>query len=157
MSKMILKGHKVVGGKAEGEALVTRDCISFMGSVDPKRGVITEKGHELEGICITGKILVFPSGKGSTGGSYMLYEMARLGTAPKAIINVKVDSVVAIGAIMGGIPLVDKLEMNPIEVIKTGDRVIVNADEGIIEVYRKTKYTPTKTPKCGDNYEVPKK
>jgi len=139
MCKIVLRGHKVVGGKAEGEALVTRDCISFMGGVDPKSGIITEKGHELEGKKITGKILVFPSGKGSTGGSYMVYEMTKLGTAPKAIINIKADPIVAIGAIMGKIPLVDRLERNPIEVIRTGDYVIVNADEGLIEVYRKSK------------------
>jgi len=137
MSELTIRGHKVAGGKAEGEALVTRDSISFMGGVDPKTGLITEKGHELEGKNIAGKILVFPSEKGSTGGSYMIYDMAKRGTAPKAFINVRAGSIVAVGAIMGNIPMLDRLERNPIEAIRTGDQLAVDADAGTLRIIRR--------------------
>lgn len=137
MPELVLKGHKIVGGHAEGEALVTRDCISFMGGVDPSTGIVTEKGHELEGKCISQKVLVFPSGKGSTGGSYMLYDMVQRGTAPRAIINVKAEPIVAIGAILGELPMVDRLEKDPIKVIRTGDYVKVEAEKGIVRILKR--------------------
>lgn len=137
--KVVLKGRRVSRGKAEGEALVTKDNIGFNFGVDPQTGKIVERGHELEGKCIAGKILVFPTGKGSTGGSFLIYQLALLGNAPKAIINVETDTVVAVGAIMAGIPLVDRLDKNPLEVIETGDYVKVNADEGLVEVIKRSK------------------
>ena len=137
MAEIIIKGHKVAKGKAQGEALVSQSPISFLGGIDPETGVIVEKGHELEGETISGSILVFPIGKGSTGGSYKLYELACSQKAPKAIINLRADPIIAIGAIMGNIPMVDKLEQNPLEVIKTGDLVEVDADRGIVRLKSK--------------------
>ena len=134
MRETILKGHRVAKGKAEGEALVSRSPISFLGSVDPENGLIVEKGHELEGMSISGKILVFPVGKGSTVGSYQLYELGRNRKAPKAIINIRADPIVAIGAIIGNVPMVDRLNRDPLEVIKTGDFVEVDGDRGVVRV-----------------------
>ena len=136
MAEIILKGHKVAKGKARGEALVSQSPISFMGGVNPETGLIVEKGHELEGASISEKILIFPTGKGSTVGSYQLYELTIQKKAPKAIINVRADPIVAIGAIMGNIPMVDKLEQSPLEVIKTKDLVEVDADQGIVRIKR---------------------
>jgi predicted aconitase with swiveling domain len=137
MTEMILKGHQVAKGKARGEALVSQSPISFLGSVNTENGVIVEKGHELEGISISGKVFIFPVGKGSTVGSYQLYELSCNRKAPKAIINIRADPIVAIGAIMSQIPMVDRLDQNPIEVIKTGDLVEVDADQGIVKVKRR--------------------
>lgn len=134
VSEILIRGHTIVKGKAEGEAIVTHDAISFMGSVEPKTGTVTESGAELQGKKISGKILVFPFGKGSTGGSYMLYDMAKRGTGPRGIINIRTDSVVAIGAIMGNIATMDQLEKDPFEIIQTGDYVTVDADAGIVKV-----------------------
>jgi len=136
MTEIILKGHKVAKGKARGEALVSQSPISFMGGVNPETGLIVEKGHELEGASISEKILIFPTGKGSTVGSYQLYELTIQKKAPKAIINLRADPIVAIGAIMGNIPMVDKLEQSPLEVIKTKDLVEVDADQGIVRIKR---------------------
>ena len=135
---MMLSCRKVVGGSAEGEALVSRDPVSFYGGVDPETGVITEPGHAVEGECITGKVFVFPTGKGSTVGSYVIYRMKKLGTAPAAIINIETEVVIATGCLMAGIPLVDRLEVDPIETIDTGVQVKVNSDEGSIEIDRST-------------------
>ncbi len=128
---MILKGQKVSGGTAEGEALVSTEGISFYGGVEPETGKVVEQGHPLEGKSVSGKILVFPEGKGSTVGSYTLYQMKKLGTAPAAIVNKQAETIVAVGAIISEIPSVHKIE---IEKIKDGVKVRVDGDKGEIEV-----------------------
>ncbi len=119
---IVLKGRVIRFGKAEGEALTSTQPISFYGGVDPYTGRITEKGHELEGERITGKILVFPYGKGSTVGSYILLRLKKRGLAPKAIINKRCEPIIAVGAIIADIPTVDMVETSLIE---TGDHVEV--------------------------------
>jgi len=131
---MKLTGRKVMGGIAEGEALVSTDSVSFYGGVDPVTGIITDPGHSNHGENITGKVFVFPTGKGSTVGSYVIYRMAKLGTAPAAIINVETEAILATGCVISDIPLVDKLDKDPMKVIKNGMRVRVNADEGTVEI-----------------------
>ncbi|MBU5557469.1 MAG: DUF126 domain-containing protein [Candidatus Aenigmatarchaeota archaeon] len=127
---MEIKGRTISKGVAVGEALVTSQQISFYGGVDPDSGIVVEKGHELEGKCIAEKVLVFPSGKGSTVGSYTLYRLRKNNKAPAAIINKECDPVVAVGAIISGIPLIDKIEAK----IKNGDMLKVDANRGIITV-----------------------
>ncbi|MFC1990990.1 aconitase X swivel domain-containing protein [Chloroflexota bacterium] len=133
MSENILKGHKIVGGKVEGQALVTRDKICFLATVETD-GSVLEEGHDLYGKNVAGTILVYPSGRGSTSGSWKVLEMAISGTAPKAILNTRADSVAVSGAILGNIPMVHKFDKDPVEVIKTGDHVIVDADAGTVKV-----------------------
>jgi predicted aconitase with swiveling domain len=128
------KAHIVSRGSARGEALVTSSPISFLGSIDPKTGVVIEKDHELAGKSIKGKVLVFPSGKGSTVGSYVIYQLKKNGAAPSAMINVKTEPIVAVGAIISGLPLVDRMEKDPVKTIKTGDKVLVDAIVGSVEI-----------------------
>jgi len=120
-----LKGRLIYNGKAVGEALVTSQPISFYGGVDPNTGVVIEKGHELQGQSVKGKILVFPTGKGSTVGSYTLYRMKKNGTAPAGMINRECETVVAVGAIISEIPCVDKIDISK---LKTGDKVQIEKD-----------------------------
>ncbi len=134
-----IKGKSVTGGMAEGDAIVTRMPISFTGGVDPNSGIIREPGHELEGQSVAGKILVFPAGKGSTTGSWQFYATYKRGNAPKGIINVKAEGVVAVSAIITGTPMMHQLEYDPLECISTGDFVRINADEGYVEVEKKGK------------------
>jgi predicted aconitase with swiveling domain len=122
---MELKGRIIYKGKAEGEALVTTMPISFYGGVDPNTGVVIEKGHELQGVSVKGKILVFPQGKGSTVGSYTLYRLKKNGTAPAAMINKETETIVAVGAIISEIPFVDKVDVSK---FKTGTKVTVDND-----------------------------
>lgn len=136
MHTVELTGHMVSGGACEGRALVSRSPISFMGGVDPRSGVIVEKGHELEGASVADTILVFPVGKGSTVGSYILYELMHEGKAPKAIINLRADPIVVIGAIISEIPMMDRVDPDPLEVISTGDRVFIDATVGKILVFK---------------------
>jgi predicted aconitase with swiveling domain len=135
--KIILKGRKVIGGVAEGEAVVTKEPVSFLGGVNPDKGMVVERGHELEGKSITGKIFVFPHGKGSTAGPYIIYAMAKRKTAPAGMINVEAEPIIAVGAAMGNIPLVDRLDKNPLEAIATGDRVRIDGDQGVVEIIKK--------------------
>jgi len=130
---MILRGRRVMGGVAEGEALVSVDPVSFYGGVDPETGCVTEPGHCCCGENISGKVFVFPTGKGSTVGSYVIYRMKKLGTAPAAIVNVETEAIIATGCVISDIPLVDKLDGDPLKAIRTGMRVSVKADEGIVE------------------------
>ena len=137
MSEIVLQGHKVVGGTAEGEALVCHEPITFVGGINPSTGEVMEKGHELEGKRITDKILVYPTGKGSTGGSYRIYDMAKRRTGPKAIINLRAEPITAIGAIIGEIPMVDKLSQDPTQLIQSGDWVRVEATQGRVIIRKK--------------------
>ncbi len=113
----------IKSGVADGPALVSTEPIGFLGGVDGKTGIVTERGHPLEGASVTGKILVFPTGKGSTVGSYVLYELAANGLAPAGIINAESEPIVAVGAIISDIPMVDQI---PIDRIQTGDRVRIS-------------------------------
>jgi predicted aconitase with swiveling domain len=131
---IILKGRPISKGCAEGEALVCRQPIGFNFGIDVGNGIITEYNHELFGKSIKDKILLFPHGKGSTGGSYVVYQLAKNRTGPKAIINLMTETIIAVGAIMGGIPVIDSLEKNPYDVISNGDHVKVDADQGLVVI-----------------------
>ena len=122
---MNLTGRVIFAGHAEGEALVSRMGISFYGGVDPESGVITEAGHDLEGLSIAGKVLVFPTGKGSTVGSYILYRLKRNGCAPVAIINAECETIIAVGCIIAEIPCVDGVEIGQ---LKTGMKLTVEGE-----------------------------
>ncbi|MDR0767517.1 MAG: DUF126 domain-containing protein [Methanosarcinales archaeon] len=130
----IIKGRTIARGKAAGKVLMTKDPISFLGNVNPETGEIVDPGHELFGKSIKGTVLVFPQGKGSTVGSYVLYQLKKNNAAPAAIINLECEPIVAVGAIISEIPLIDKLETNPYDILKDGDEVTVNSADGFIEI-----------------------
>ena len=129
----MLRGRVVKAGKASGVALVSTQPISFLGGVNPSTGVLTERGHELRGQCVKGRVLVFPYGKGSTAGSYVIYQLARNGTAPSAIVVRQAEPIVAVGAIIAGIPMVHRLDADPTKVIRTGDFVTVDGETVTVE------------------------
>ena len=129
----IFAGRPIAPGFAEGEALVSAENISFFGGVDPDSGTVAEKGHHLEGRTVAGKILVFPTGKGSTVGSYTLYRLAKAGRAPAAVVNAECEPIVAVGCILAGIPCVDHV---PIGRISTGDRLRIDGASGRVELLR---------------------
>lgn len=126
-----MKGRTISPGKAKGEAIVSNEPIGFYGGIDAKTGVVIEKGHELEGKCVKDKVLVFPQGKGSTVGSYVIYGLKKNGVAPVAIVNKETETIVATGVILAGIPCVDGID---IDKIKTGDKLVVDADEATVEI-----------------------
>ena len=126
-----MKGRMISPGKVEGEAIVSVEPIGFYGGIDLNTGVVIEKGHPLEGQSVKGKILVFPNGKGSTVGSYVIYGLEKNGVGPLGIINRETETIVATGAILAGIPCVDHIDINQ---INTGDHVVLHADEGEVVI-----------------------
>mgnify|MGYP000203288105 CR=1 FL=1 len=132
----VIRGRGLAEGEGEGPALVSPAPISFYGGVDPESGIVRERGHPLEGACIAGKVLIFPRGKGSTVGSYVLLSLARRGKAPSAIINLESEPIIIIGCILSGIPLVDRPNRDVTKEIKNNVyvRVKVQGRNGIIEV-----------------------
>jgi len=125
-----MAGRMISPGKVEAEAIVSPEPIGFYGGIDPKTGIVIEKGHPLEGESVTGKILVFPCGKGSTVGSYVIYGLEKNGVGPAAIVNEETEPIVATGAILAGVPCVDQIDISQ---FKTGDRLRVDAENGIAE------------------------
>lgn len=126
-----ITGRSVVSGKAKGKVLFSSEAISFLGGVNPKTKLVVEKSHCLEGKSVKETVLVFPHGKGSTVGSYVLYSLAKNNAAPKAIINRIGDPVVVVGAIIGEIPMLIDVD---IDLLNDGMMVEIDADRGIIKL-----------------------
>ncbi len=135
--KLVLHGRKVVGGCAEGEALVTRDRISGWGGIDPRTGIVIETRHELRGISFAGKVLVFPGAKGSSGWSSQFHVARLAGKAPAAMVFNEMTTKIALGAVVAHAPSVTDFDQDPLQVIETGDWVRVDGDNGIVEVTKK--------------------
>ena len=135
--KIVLRGRKVVGGCAEGEALVTKDRISGWGGIDPRTGTVIETRHELKGVSFAGKVLVFPGAKGSSGWSAQFHVARLAGKAPLAMVFNEMTTKIALGAVVAHTPSVTDFDRDPLQVIATGDWVKVDGDNGIVEVTKK--------------------
>jgi len=129
---MEIKARSISRGKASGEVLITEEPLGFLGGVDPNTGEIIEPWHPLKGKNIAGKILVFPHGKGSTVGSYVMLQLAKNKKSPAAIINVSAEPIITVGAIISKIPMVDKPDTDIYKILKEGQKIEVDADNGII-------------------------
>ena len=126
-----MKGRMISPGTVEGTAIVSPEPIGFYGGIDLNTGIVIEKGHPLEGESVKEKILVFPNGKGSTVGSYVIYGLQKNGVGPLGIINQETETIVATGVILAGIPCVDQIDISQ---IKTGDKLALNADDGEVKI-----------------------
>jgi predicted aconitase with swiveling domain len=126
-----MKGRTISPGKVEGTAIVSSEPIGFYGGIDAKTGIVIEKNHPLEGQSVKDKILVFPCGKGSTVGSYVIYGLKKNCVAPLGIVNKETETIVATGVILAGIPCIDKIDISQ---IKTGDILILDATKAIVDI-----------------------
>lgn len=124
-----MKGRGISRGIGSGELLVSSEPISFLSGVNPETGTVVEEGHPLEGQSIAGRVLAFPYGKGSTVGSYVIYALKQNGLAPAAIINTETEPIIAVGAIISEIPMIDRLPPE-FSSLPAGTRVTVNGDTG---------------------------
>jgi predicted aconitase with swiveling domain len=134
---IVLTGRKVVGGVAEGEAMVTRETISGWGGIQPMTGTIIESRHELKGQSFAGKILIFPGAKGSSGWSATFHLTRLAGTAPKAMVFNIMTTKAALGAVVMRVPTVTDFDRDPLDLIETGDHVRVDGDRGVVEIWKK--------------------
>jgi predicted aconitase with swiveling domain len=135
---IVLRGRGIVGGIAEGEALVTKEAISGWGGMNPMQGTIIETRHELRGQSFKDKVLVFRGAKGSSGWSVMFHTARLAGTAPRAMVFNEMTTKVALGAVVMRIPSVTELDRDPLELIETGDWVRVDGDAGTVEIAKKS-------------------
>lgn len=136
-NKIVLRGKKIVGGKACGTAMVTTEPLCFFPLMDRDTGVITDTGHPLYGRSVSGKILVYPTGKGSTGTTYGIYDMVSIrGTGPKALLMEQAEPISTIGAIMAEIPVIASFEEDIFQIIHDGDFLEIDGDNGTVTVYK---------------------
>lgn len=118
-----IKGRLISKGDAEAEVIISRKNFSFLGDVDIETGEIVAKDSDIRGQSISNKIFIFPYGRGSTVGTYSILAMEKKGTAPSAIINKETDAIIAVGAIISSLPLIDRLEKDPFKLFKNGDKI----------------------------------
>ena len=128
----MIECRNISKGKASGELIVSDEAISFLGGVNPETGEVIDPNHELKGQSIKDKILFIPGGKGSTVGSYVIFQMKKNDTAPRAIICLKAEPIIATGAIMSDIPMVDS--PSDVKNLTDGTLVEVDGDKGTIEL-----------------------
>ena len=136
---IVLHGRAVVGGKTEGEALVTHETISGWGGINSATGTVIETRHELKGVSFKDKVLVFPGAKGSSGWSNAFHMTRLYGTAPKAMLFTVMTTKIALGAVVMRVPAMTDFDRDPLAVIETGDWVKIDADAGTVEVTKKAK------------------
>lgn len=134
---VVIHGRCVVPGRAEGEALVTRDRISGWGGIDSRTGTIVETRHELRGVSFAGKVLVFPGAKGSSGWSNAFHLTRTLGVAPAAMLFNEMTTKIALGAVVTRAPALTDFDRDPLGCITTGDWVVVDADRGVVEIHKR--------------------
>lgn len=142
---IVLTGRKVVGGRAEGEALVTHMTVPGWGGVNPVKGVITETRHDLRGVSFAGKVLVFRGAKGSSGWSAMYHTTRLAGTAPAALVFNEMTTKVALGAVVMRVPSVTGFDTDPLTVIETGDWLVVDGDAGVVHVEKRATRSRPRT------------
>ena len=128
----MIECRNISKGKASGELIVSVEAISFLGGVNPETGEVIDPNHELKGKSIKDKILFIPGGKGSTVGSYVIFQMKKNNTAPRAIICLKAEPIIATGAIMSDIPMVDS--PSEVDELVNGQMVEVDSDNGKITI-----------------------
>lgn len=139
MTDIVIHGRKVVGGRAGGDAFVTRETVSGWGGIDAAKGTIVERRHEKVGQCFAGRVLVFPGAKGSSGWSHFFHNTRRAGTAPAAMLFTIMTTKVALGAVVTRVPAMTDFDRDPFEVIEDGDFVVVDADAGTVTVTKRAR------------------
>jgi hypothetical protein len=123
-----MEGRGISHGVGEGKALVLEEPFSFLGGADPGSGRLTIEGRDDP---VAGKVLVFPRGKGSTVGSYVILDLVRAGNGPVALVNARAEPIVATGAVMAGLPMVDSVDLS---LIKEVDDIRIDASKGTVEI-----------------------
>ncbi len=128
---MRIRARPIAAGRASGQALVHNAPFSFVGGADPSSGALLDRHASAPGERLADRIFAFPHGKGSTVGSYVLYGLTRRGVGPAGLVTTRADGIVAVGAVLSGIPMVDRVDVGGFQ---SGDRVSVDGDRGVVEL-----------------------
>ena len=134
---VVLRGHPGVGPDVEGEALVCADDFSARYDVNRRTGVVSRITHALYGVSLVGKVCVFRTAKGGMATAWALLDMRERGVAPAALIFQAANPIMVQGAVLAGVPLLDRLEPDPLTLLRTGDLVRVRPGAGIVELLRR--------------------
>lgn len=128
------KAKEIVPGKASGPALVTKERLSFHGSIDPKQGIFNSPMTELRGESFADRVLVFTSGKGASAGPRVLDAACRFGNVPAAIVNIEIEPFMVQGCVLQDIPLVQVEDASIFDQIRNGDMVTVDSARGEVVI-----------------------
>ena len=128
---MILRGRPIAPGRARGRVLASRTPVSFLGGIDARTGRVLDPRSDVCGQRLRGRVFTFPHGKGSTVGSYVLYGLAKRRVGPAAIVAERAEAIVTVGAILGEIPMVDRVDT---AALRTGDAAVVDGTHGTVSV-----------------------
>ena len=133
MRKIRINGRAEFPGVVEAEALVSPMPLQGFTNVDPRHGYTTERNHPLFGVCYEGKVLVFPTQRGSGG-----FLQNGVGPhKPAAFVHTEKSPINVLCTLQAHVPSMTDFEKDPMDYIETGDMVLVNADEGYIEITKK--------------------
>lgn len=133
MSK-VFKCHKISEGCVEAEITISKDDIMFY-LLDPETGVMIEKAHDFTGRSMANKILMFPSGKGSSVvQADGLFQLMEKNQQPVGMIIERAETVLVSSAIIFDIPMVDKVDKEFYETVKEGDMIRLDATNGEITI-----------------------
>ena len=134
MSGRQYQGHAGIGPKVAGRALVAADNFSARYDLDRIKGIFSRPSHALHGQNYVGKVIVLNTAKGGVATSWMLHEMKSRDMAPAALILNSANPIMAQGAALAGIALVDRFDVDITQAIKSGETVTVDPTTGLLTV-----------------------
>lgn len=129
-----LRGAPGFGAEVAGEALVSEHAFSARYDLDHETGIISRENHDLFGQPIAGKILVTPTAKGGTATGWRLLDLSTRGLAPAALLLRTTNPVLVQGAVFAGIPIIHRIEPDPVSSIHSGQRVRLHPERGLVEI-----------------------
>jgi predicted aconitase with swiveling domain len=129
-----LRCHKGIGPAVTGTALVAKDNFSARYDLDRKAGTFSRPSHALAGQSYHGRILVLDQAKGGVATAWMLHEMNARGVIPLALVFNRVNPILAQGAALAGMTMVDRFAGDVTDLIRTGDTLRIDPAEGVVEI-----------------------
>ncbi|HVC53656.1 MAG TPA: DUF126 domain-containing protein [Stellaceae bacterium] len=129
-----LKCHRGIGPAVTGTALVAKDNFSARYDLDRKAGVFSRPSHALAGQTYRGRILVLDQAKGGVATAWMLHEMKARDVVPLALVFNRVNPILAQGAALGAVTMVDRFDGDVTDLIRTGDTLRIDPEAGTVEI-----------------------
>lgn len=134
MSEVVLVGPPGFGPDVEGELLLSADPFSIRYDMDREAGIVSRRGHALEGQSLAGRIVYFPAVQGGVAAGWAFLHLASRGLAPAGVLFGRTNPVMVQGLVLAGIPVMHRLAPDPPTVLRTGDRVRMRPARGVVEL-----------------------
>ncbi len=130
---VVLRAPRGFGADVEGEVVLSRDTFSIRYDMDRETGVISRRGHALEGQSLAGKIVYFPAVQGGVAAGWAFLALAHRGVAPAGVLFGRTNPVMIQGLVLAGIPVMHRLSPDPFTVLRSGERVRMSPARGVVE------------------------